>query len=78
MSYEGQPFQNYLIQKIREEYKDVKIYGIVKSFQPNQLHLYKHKNAPDKIIYSHQSIKMHMIKNLKWKKMILKIKLFTN
>ena len=30
MSYEGQPFQNYLIQKIREEYKDVKIYGIVK------------------------------------------------
>ena len=42
MSYEGQPFQNYLIQKIREEFKDVKIYGIVKSFQPNPLHLYKH------------------------------------
>ena len=68
MSYEGQPFQNYLIQKIREEFKDVKIYGIVKSFQPNPLHLYKHTNAPDKIIYSHKSIKMHMIKNLKWKK----------
>ena len=68
MSYEGQPFQNYLIQKIREEFKDVKIYGIVKSFQPYPIHLYKHTNVPDKIIYCHKSIKMHMIKNFKMEK----------
>ncbi len=68
MSYEGQPFQNYLIEKIKYQNKNIQIIGIVNSFQPFPIHLYNQTNSPDKIICCHRSIKEHMINNLNWKK----------
>tara|TARA_A100001015_G_scaffold40663_1_gene44527 strand:- start:7524 stop:8762 length:1239 start_codon:yes stop_codon:yes gene_type:complete len=65
MSYEGQPFQNFIIKKLKK--KNISVIGIVNSFQPFPLHLYKNDDAPDKIKYGHKLIKNHMIKKLKWK-----------
>lgn len=65
MSYEGQPFQNLFIKYFKR--KNIKTIGIVKSFQPFPIHLYKNSDSPDKIFVSHTLIKEHMIKNLGWK-----------
>ena len=66
MSYEGQPFQNLLIRNIKKKDKKIKIIGIIKSFQPFPIHLYKNSDAPDKIFFSDNMIKKHMIKKLLW------------
>jgi len=68
MSYEGQPFQNFIISKIKKLFSEVKIIGLVNSFQPFPIHLYNQKNAPHKIIYCHDYIKDHMVNVLNWKK----------
>ena len=67
MSYEGQPFQNLLIRNIKRKDKKIKTIGIIKSFQPFPIHLYKNNDAPDKIYYSDNKIKKHMINKLLWK-----------
>ena len=67
MSYEGQPFQNFIINKLKKKNKNISVIGIINSFQPYPLHLYKNDDAPDKIKYGHKLIKNHMIKKLNWK-----------
>tara|TARA_Y100000816_G_C26107798_1_gene589390 strand:+ start:6664 stop:7902 length:1239 start_codon:yes stop_codon:yes gene_type:complete len=65
MSYEGQPFQNLFIKNFKRQ--KIKTIGIIKSFQPFPIHLYKNEDSPDKVYFADNLIKNHMLKNLEWK-----------
>ena len=45
----------------------IKTIGIIKSFQPFPIHLYKNEDSPDKVYFADNLIKNHMLKNLEWK-----------
>lgn len=68
MPYEAQPFQNYIFNKIRKNYKKIKSIGYVHSTQPFPSHLFKREGSPDKIYVHGNDQKYHCIKYLGWKK----------
>ena len=68
MPYEAQPFQNYIFNKIKENYKKIKSIGYVHSTQPFPSHLFKREGSPDKIYVHGNDQKYHCTKYLGWKK----------
>ena len=67
MPYEAQPFQNYIFNKIKENYKKIKSIGYVHSTQPFPSHLFKREGSPDKI-YVHGNDQKYHCKIPGWKK----------
>ncbi len=68
MPYEAQPFQNYIFNKIKINYKSIKSIGYVHSTQPFPSHLFKREGSPDKIYVHGNDQKYHCNKYLGWKK----------
>ena len=68
MPYEAQPFQNYVFNNIRRNYKSIKSIGYIHSTQPFPSHLFKREGSPDKIYVHGNDQKYHCNKYLGWKK----------
>lgn len=73
--YEGQPFQNLMIKKIKKNYKNIKTIGYVHS-PPKALpsnYLYNNNHSPDEIILNGKDQEYCFTKQLGWKKDKIKI-----
>ena len=76
LPYEGQPIQNFFIQKIKKKFKKTKIYGFLHTF-PQAIplnYIYRSEFSPNKLIINGISQKKCFIKYLRWKKNDLIIK----
>ena len=65
--YEGQPFQNMLISKIRKINKKIKTLGYIHYTHPFQTEIFNRKGSPDKI-FTYSLEQLNFFKNLGWNK----------
>lgn len=68
LPYEGQPFQDYLIEYIKQRDSKIKITGYAHSSQPLPLHLIFKNNKIDKLVAHNQNQFFHLNKRLFWPK----------
>ncbi len=66
--YESQPFQNYMIHYLRENYPYIKIYGHVTSKNPFPVNFFKKKYFPNKLFLYHRDQVSIFTKFLGWNK----------
>ncbi len=66
--YEGQPFQHYIPQKIRDYNKKVKFYGYVSHNLPHSFDMIHRDGSPDILFLQSEDQKKYFIKNLGWNK----------
>jgi len=73
MPYEGQPFQNYLNNKMVLINKKIETVGYVHSTQAFPIHLFKRSGAPKKLLVHGKDQKYHLNRYLGWKKNEVKL-----
>ena len=73
MPYEGQPFQNYLNNKMFLINKKIETIGYVHATQAFPIHLFKRSGAPKKLLVHGKDQRYHLNKYLGWKKNEVKL-----
>ena len=73
LSYEGQPFQQYLFSYLKKEYPYMKTIGYLSYAYPMQLNIFYRNGAPDELLTHSPDQKIYIIKNLGWPKNRVKL-----
>ena len=68
MPYEGQQFQNYLIEQMRKNNFNTLSVGYLSHTHPYPIDLIKREGAPDKVFIHSKVQQGYLVKNLGWSK----------
>lgn len=78
ISYEGQPFQKYLISNVKQNFPNIKIYCDIHSFQPSYFHLMNLNYQADYYVTHDKYQKNFLIKFFKYPRKKIIYKKFLN